>query len=164
MTTHRSGPKCKQQVLTFLSRLIWCCRKRNYRGRSLAGGGGGGTGKLRRSVGPAETVPAGAVSVWDRWGGRRAGKRRVGGSWGVAVPAVPLLPKREDFRSTPPRAASAPTPTSPFCPQLKGRNRNLDGLKHLPRIAWWPQPRQVRTGNSVENRSQTRWPEAHCRL
>lgn len=68
-------------------------------------------------------------------GGGRAGKRRVGGFRGVAVPAVPLLPKREDFRSTPPRAASAPTPTSPFCPQLKGRNRNLDGLKHLPRIA-----------------------------
>lgn len=36
------------------------------------------------------------------------------------MPAVPLFPKREDFRSTPPRAASAPTPTSPFCPQLKG--------------------------------------------
>lgn len=67
--------------------------------------------------------------------GGRAGKRRVGGSRGVAVPAVPLLPKREDFRSTPPRAASARTPTSPLCLQLKGRNRNLDGLKHLPRIA-----------------------------
>lgn len=68
--------------------------------------------------------------------GGRAGKRRVGGSQGVAVPAVPLLQKREeDFRSTPPRAASAQTPTSPLCLQLKGRNRNLDGLKHLPRIA-----------------------------
>lgn len=68
--------------------------------------------------------------------GGRAGKRRVGGSRGVALPAaVPLLPKREDIRSTPPKAASARTPSSPLCPQLKGRNRNLDGLKHLPRIA-----------------------------
>lgn len=31
-TTHRSGPKCKRQVLTLLSRFIWCYRKRNCRG------------------------------------------------------------------------------------------------------------------------------------
>lgn len=31
-TTHRSGPKCKPQVLTLLSRFIWCYRKRNCRG------------------------------------------------------------------------------------------------------------------------------------
>lgn len=31
-TTHRSGPKCKRQVFTLLSRFIWCYRKRNCRG------------------------------------------------------------------------------------------------------------------------------------
>ena len=29
MTTHRSGPKGYRQDLSFLSRLMWCCRKRN---------------------------------------------------------------------------------------------------------------------------------------
>lgn len=134
MTTHRSGPKCKQQVLTFLSRLIWCCRKRNYRGRSLAGGWRWWNRKAQAERWSGGNCP-GRCGFGVRPVGGRAGKRRVGGSRGVAVPAFPLLLKREDFRSTPPRAASARTPTSPLCPQLKGRNRNLDGLKHLPRIA-----------------------------
>lgn len=134
MTTHRSGPKCKQQVLTFLSRLIWCCRKRNYRGRSFAGAWRWWNRKAQA----------------ERWSGGNCpgrcgfGVRPVGGAGGEeACRRLPkcscasrsaLAEEGRFFRSTPPRAASARTPTSPLCPQLKGRNRNLDGLKHLPRI------------------------------
>lgn len=68
MTTHRSGPKRKRQDLSFLSRLIWCCRKRNnprFKGEGNAYGGGGASwGKLKRTfwLSP-EIFPTGKVSV-----------------------------------------------------------------------------------------------------
>lgn len=60
-----------------------------------------GTGKLRRIVGPGGNCP-GRCSFRVRPVEGRPGKRRVGDSRGVAVPAGPLWPERGRFRSTPP--------------------------------------------------------------